>query len=504
MTKRRGPPLIRRGGVGSGLKEGRIAKNVINPLIWRRKLECSDVINNKFTTIRIAVERGVLSCQINIIRLYINPGDEQVIHTPHQAECRPADAAAKVQNAVPRRSRTGRRDHNRIQRRPEPAIGLEQAHGSIEDKNLFGHGGSFIGFTRQAEAEKPPCSAPALPLIHNPMTAAVKMTDTTAHPLDRLSALLGGDMVQVNGVILRNMESDVALIPQLAAYLIAAGGKRIRPLLTLACTRLYNDHSPRPYGLAASVEFIHTATLLHDDVVDESVERRGKASANVVFGNQASVLVGDFLFSRAFQLMVADGSLEVLRILSTASAVISEGEVLQLAAANNVATNMDDYNAIIAAKTAALFAAACEIGPVIAGAGDDAQRAMRDFGHNLGMAFQIADDILDYTADQAKLGKTVGDDFREGKLTAPVILALAEASDEERAFWTRTMAERKQTEADLAAAQAILTRHDAFNRGLALARGYAEKARQALMTAPAGDLRDALADVLAFSVDRAY
>lgn len=330
----------------------------------------------------------------------------------------------------------------------------------------------------------------------------MKPLDSTPHPLDRLSALLGDDMQQVNTMIVRNMHSEVQLIPQLAAYLIAAGGKRIRPLLTLATTRLYGDMGPRPYGLSASVEFIHTATLLHDDVVDESVERRGKSSANIVFGNQASVLVGDFLFSRAFQLMVQDGSLDVLRILSTASAVIAEGEVLQLSAANDLSTTLDHYKAIIGAKTAALFAAACEIGPVIAGSGPQAQQAMRDYGHNLGLAFQIADDVLDYTADEAKLGKTVGDDFREGKLTAPVLIALGEADEQERAFWTRTMGELQQTPDDLAAAITLLNKHRAFEKGLDMARNYAALAEQALLTAPASPIRDSLLDILKFSVER--
>ena len=330
----------------------------------------------------------------------------------------------------------------------------------------------------------------------------MKPADKAAHPLDQLSTLLGDDMQQVNAMIIKNMHSDVQLIPQLAAYLIAAGGKRIRPLLTLATTRLYGDTGPRPYGLSASVEFIHTATLLHDDVVDESVERRGKSSANIVFGNQASVLVGDFLFSRAFQLMVADGSLDVLRILSTASAVIAEGEVLQLAAANDTSTSLEQYKNIIAAKTAALFSAACEIGPIIAGAGAQAQQAMRDYGHNLGMAFQIADDVLDYTADETKLGKTVGDDFREGKLTAPVLMALEKANDEERAFWTRTMGELNQQDGDLATAKAILKRHGAIDAGLSMARDYAAAGHAALNTAPPSPLRDALGAVLDFAVER--
>lgn len=332
--------------------------------------------------------------------------------------------------------------------------------------------------------------------------AAAKPSTETIHPLDRLSSLLGDDLAKVNDLIITRMDSHVALIPQLAAWLIAAGGKRIRPLLTLGCTRLYGYTGDRPFGLSAAVEFIHTATLLHDDVVDESVERRGKPSANMVFGNQASVLVGDFLFCRSFQLMVDDGSIDVLRILSDASATIAEGEVLQLSAANDLSTGMGKYTAIIEAKTAALFAAACEVGPIIAGADATAQKAMRDFGYYLGMAFQIADDVLDYSANREKLGKTVGDDFREGKLTAPVLMALERADTTEREFWARTMERREQTDADLATAQSLLVKHDALNRGLALAREYEDKARAALHTAPKNAIRDALDDVLSFAVGR--
>ena len=336
------------------------------------------------------------------------------------------------------------------------------------------------------------------------MPTAQKAIQTDANPLEELSTLLADDMKQVNALILKHLHSDVALIPQVAAWLIAAGGKRIRPLLTLAATRLYGDTGPRPYGLAASVEFIHTATLLHDDVVDKSEERRGKDSANVVFGNQASVLVGDFLFSRAFQLMVADGNLEVLRILSDASAIISEGEVMQLQTANNLSTTMEQYNAVIGAKTAALFAAACEIGPVIAGADKAAQTAMRDYGYNLGMAFQIADDILDYTADGAKLGKTVGDDFREGKMTAPVIIALSQATGDEKQFWRRTIEKKSQTTDDLSRALEIFRRTGALERGMDLAHSYAVKAQQSLDTKKGGALCATLHDLADFSVNRSY
>lgn len=331
---------------------------------------------------------------------------------------------------------------------------------------------------------------------------AQKPETPVSSPLDRLSDLLGPDMERVNALIIDRMQSDVAMIPQLAGYLIAAGGKRIRPLLTLAAARLYGDDGPRPYRLAAAVEFIHTATLLHDDVVDESEERRGQPAASLVFGNQASVLVGDFLFSRAFQLMVEDGSLETLRILSDASAIIAQGEVLQLTIAGNLDTTMDDYIRVIKAKTAALFAAACEVGPVVAGADDTAAQAMCAYGMNLGIAFQIADDVLDYSARRAKLGKAVGDDFREGKMTAPVLLALAEADEEERAFWARTVGEHEIRDGDLDHAQSLLQKHDAIGRGLEMARMYADAARSALTPAPEGPIRDLLLETIAYTVER--
>lgn len=334
------------------------------------------------------------------------------------------------------------------------------------------------------------------------VTNAAQQTQDETNPLEQLQGMLWEDMKQVNRLILDNMQSDVALIPQLAAYLIAAGGKRIRPLLTLAATRLYGDESDRCFRLAAAVEFIHTATLLHDDVVDESTERRGQKTANVVFGNQPSVLVGDFLFSRAFQLMVADGSLDVLRILSDASAIIAQGEVMQLSTANNLDTTLDDYEQVIKSKTAALFAAACEIGPIMAGKPEADSQAMADFGMNLGIAFQIADDVLDYNAEKQKLGKTIGDDFREGKMTAPVILAYQQATPEERDFWTRTIARREQKDGDLEQALAIFERTNALKKGMAYAEHFAELAHKALMNAPANRLRDCLEDVLRFSVQR--
>jgi len=332
-----------------------------------------------------------------------------------------------------------------------------------------------------------------------------EMLDQSAGtPLDLLARHLQTDMDKVNALILDRLHGDIPLIGQVASHLIAAGGKRIRPLLTLAATALYGPVPAKAYGLAASVEFIHTATLLHDDVVDESAQRRGKDSANIVFGNQAPVLVGDFLFSRAFQLMVEEGSMEVLRILSDASAIIAQGEVMQLQNINNVEISMEDYNTIIGSKTAALFAAACEIGPVIAGADKQAQAALRAYGYNLGMAFQIADDVLDYNANREKLGKTIGDDFREGKMTAPLLLAYAKADTTEKAFWTRTIAEKDQKEGDLQTAIGILQKYKALEEGLALSDAYAALAHKALSHAPEGPLKPILDDLIAFTINRSH
>jgi octaprenyl-diphosphate synthase len=300
------------------------------------------------------------------------------------------------------------------------------------------------------------------------------------------------------------MDSPVALIPQLAAHLVAAGGKRLRPLLTLASARLCGYEGTRHVQLAACVEFIHTATLLHDDVVDESVLRRGLASANAVFGNKASVLVGDFLFARAFQLMVADGSLDVLRILSTAAATIAEGEVLQLTTQNDLATTEQKYFDVIRGKTAALFAAACEVGGVIAARPEQECAALAGYGMDLGMAFQLVDDALDYAADAGELGKTIGDDFREGKLTYPVLLAIAASSGEETEFWTRTIGAGEQTDQDLRAALALIARHDAINRTIARAEGFAESAIGRMQIFPPCPMRDTLQDVARTTTARRF
>jgi octaprenyl-diphosphate synthase len=327
----------------------------------------------------------------------------------------------------------------------------------------------------------------------------------TKPSLDVLHGLVKNDLTAVNRLIIEKMQSPVALIPQLAGHIIAAGGKRLRPMLTLAAARLCGyGEGERHCALAACVEFIHTATLLHDDVVDESLLRRGQESANAVWGNQASVLVGDFLFSRSFELMVEDGSLEVLRILSNASAVIAEGEVLQLVTTNDTGTGEEDYLEVIRCKTATLFAAAAEIGAVVAGRPDAEQRALADYGMNLGIAFQLIDDLLDYSALQAQLGKTVGDDFREGKMSLPVVLAFARANDEEREFWTRTMERLEQEEGDLGQAIALLQKLGVLDETAARARDYAVRAKQALAVFPDGEIRAAMMEAVDFAVDRAY
>ncbi len=327
--------------------------------------------------------------------------------------------------------------------------------------------------------------------------------DAEPDALAQLVGLVGPDIAACNRAIVARMNSPVALIPQLAAHIVAAGGKRLRPLLTLATARMCGYDGVRHIDLAACVEFIHTATLLHDDVVDESLLRRGLSSANSVFGNKASVLVGDFLFARAFQLMVADGSLQVLAILSKAAATIAEGEVLQLVTQNDLSTSEAQYLEVIRGKTAALFAAACQVGAVVADRPAAEQHALAEYGTNLGIAFQLVDDALDYTADQATLGKTVGDDFREGKVTLPVLAAYRSADAEERKFWVRTIEASSQTGTDLDRAMTLIARCGAIRTTLDHASGFADSAKVALAAFPPSPLRDALANVADYTVSRA-
>ena len=329
------------------------------------------------------------------------------------------------------------------------------------------------------------------------------MDVATDKPQDRLADWLAEDMAAVNRLIRNRMASENApRIPEVTAHLIDAGGKRLRPLLTLAAARMLGYDGPFHIHLAATVEFIHTATLLHDDVVDESQRRRGRPTANLLWDNKSSVLVGDYLFARSFQLMVETGSLRVLDILSNASATIAEGEVLQLTAARDLGTDEDVYLQVIRGKTAALFAAATEVGGVIAGASDDLIRQLAIFGDALGIAFQIADDLLDYGGDDGAIGKDTGDDFREGKLTLPVIKAVARATAEERAFWVRVIEKGDQRDGDLAQARNLMQRHGALEAARQDALTWAAAARQALAHMPDHPLREMLDDLSLYVVSR--
>lgn len=322
--------------------------------------------------------------------------------------------------------------------------------------------------------------------------------------IEPLQRLVAEDLTRVNDVIIEKMQSPVTLIPQLAGHIVAAGGKRLRPLLTLASARLCGYEGERHVSLAACVEFIHTATLLHDDVVDESDLRRGLETANALWGNKASVLVGDFLFSRAFQLMVSDGSLKVLKILSDASCIIAEGEVHQLLTSNDTGTDETAYLEVIEAKTAALFAAACRVGAVVAERPEAEEEALERFGRGLGIAFQLVDDVLDYSAEQEALGKTIGDDFREGKITLPLVLAYRRGDESEKAFWRRCVEEMDQRPEDLRHALHLMHRHNCLGDSLARAAEYARDAREAMAIFPEGAFKHSLLDALEFSVARAY
>jgi octaprenyl-diphosphate synthase len=337
------------------------------------------------------------------------------------------------------------------------------------------------------------------------MTATIHRIGPDKEPsLDPLIALIAGDMNQVNAVILDRMQSNVPLIPELAGHLIAGGGKRMRPMLTLACAKLLDYPGTRHFKLAATVEFIHTATLLHDDVVDQSGLRRGRETANTIWGNPASVLVGDFLFSRAFELMVEDGSLKVLKILSGASAIIAEGEVNQLTAQGRIDTSEERYLDIIGAKTAALFAAACRVAAAVAERDEAVELALDSYGRNLGIAFQLVDDAIDYVSDAKTMGKGVGDDFRDGKVTLPVILAHARGTTEERAFWKDAVEGRRISDDDLDHAKMLLIKTGAIDSTMERARHYGRMAIDALGPFAAGTAKAALTEAVEFATVRAY
>jgi len=322
--------------------------------------------------------------------------------------------------------------------------------------------------------------------------------------LDALVSLVAADMGRVNQTILARTGSSVTMIPEVANHLIASGGKRLRPMVTLAAAGLCGYRGEGHVKLAAAVEFMHTATLLHDDVVDQSDMRRGRLAARMLWGNEASVLVGDFLLGQAFRMMVEVGSLPCLDVLSSAAAVIAEGEVMQISSAKSTDTTEDDYLAVIRAKTAALFAAAAEVGPILSDRPKADIAACRSYGANLGIAFQLIDDALDYCGVSAKLGKNVGDDFREGKITLPVVLSFRRGSEPERAFWRRTLERGEIADGDLENAVAAMRRHRALDDTIERARFYGAMARDALEIFPASAWKQALLDVVAFCVSRTH
>ena len=334
--------------------------------------------------------------------------------------------------------------------------------------------------------------------------AVVLPFSQTPATIERLVELVAPDMEGVNRAILMRTGSQVTMIPEVANHLISSGGKRLRPMLTVAMAALTGYAGDGHVKLAAAVEFMHTATLLHDDVVDESEMRRGRLAARMLWGNEASVLVGDFLLGQAFKMMVEVGSLRALEILSSAAAVIAEGEVMQLAAAKNTATTEDEYLAVIRAKTAELFAAACEVGPALTKRPKADTAACRSFGMNLGVAFQLVDDVLDYGGKAAKLGKNVGDDFREGKITLPVVLSFRRGSESERVFWIRTLEKGEVADGDLETAIGLMTKHRAIEDTIKRAQHYGAIAKDALALFPASAMKQALEEAVEFCTARTY
>ncbi len=331
-----------------------------------------------------------------------------------------------------------------------------------------------------------------------------KKSENDEASLEPLISLVKEDMSGVNALILKRAISNVEMIPELAGHLINSGGKRIRPMLTIAAAQMCDYSGGDHIKLAASVEFMHTATLLHDDVVDESDLRRGKKSARVLWGNEASVLVGDFLLGQAFKMMVETGSIDCLAVLSDAAAVIAEGEVMQLAAAQNTSTTEDAYLAVINAKTAALFAAAAHVGGIISEQPQEKRSALESFGRNLGLVFQLIDDALDYSGQEKTMGKSVGDDFREGKITLPVVLTYRRGSEEEREFWKRTLEEGDQNPGDLEHAIMLMNRHNALEDTIKRAHHYGAIASDALAIFPDCPQKAALMDVVRFCINRTY
>ena len=336
------------------------------------------------------------------------------------------------------------------------------------------------------------------------ISAAATRETTGAGALDRLLAATHDDMQKVNALILKRAESHVDMVPELARYLIDAGGKRLRPMLTVASAQLFGEPSGQHINFAAAVEFLHNATLLHDDVVDESDLRRGRPAARMIWGNQASVLVGDFLLGQAFMMMVETENIPALGVIARASTIIAEGEVFQLSKARDLTTTPAEYGEVIEAKTAMLFQAATEVGAMAGGADETGRAALRDYGRELGLAFQLVDDLLDYRGEAGTRGKNTGDDLREGKMTLPVILALAEANPAEREIITASLGNADVSETALAQVVSILERHGTLERTAEEAAGHVRRAREALNAAPESEMRTLLSDIAEFYLNRAF
>jgi len=337
------------------------------------------------------------------------------------------------------------------------------------------------------------------------VSAAAATSDQAAlGALDRLLAATQSEMDKVNALILARAESHVEMVPQLARYLIEAGGKRLRPMLTVAAAMVFGNATGAQTNYAAAVEFMHNATLLHDDVVDESDLRRGRPAARIIWGNQASVLVGDYLLGQAFLMMVETGKLDALGVLARAATVIAEGEVFQLSKAGDLAATPDDYRQVINAKTATLFQAAAEVGAMAGGADEAGRIALRDYGLELGLAFQLVDDVLDYRGESGTLGKNTGDDLREGKMTLPVILTLADANPAEREIIAAALGKADAPDTALAQIVAIMDRHGALARTVETANEHVRRARAALQPVPDGEMKTILMDIAEFYVSRAY
>lgn len=454
--------------------------------------------------IRHRVGFHVASRQFGKSRLQFE-ADDAAAGNPHaQAKTDGTHSRSQVEDGFIAAGACGRGQKHRIHGYAIAPPWLEETHAATQER-IFG-GGRFhvvTAFSHDIVSQ----------LGHNGqgylqfMATVVSLEGKRKAPsLEPLLSLCAEDMARVDREIVARMRSPVALIPELANHLVGAGGKRMRPLLTVAAARLcgYRGDDDRHVRLATCVEFIHSATLLHDDVVDVSVLRRGKPTANSVWGDKASVLVGDFLFTRSFELMVDVGSLDILRILCNASSTIAEGEVLQLVTQRDISTPEATYLEVIKAKTARLFAAAAEVGAMVAGCRPAERVALESFGMNLGIAFQLVDDALDYAGREAKLGKTVGDDFREGKITLPVILAFLRGRAIEREFWKRTIEKLDQRPEDLEQAQSLIERHDAVSDTFERARHYGAMARDALGLFADTPLKSALLEAVDFAIDRAH